>query len=224
MELYRIPSASLLGVVIACWMASCGERTKTGAEQGNREQVVDSLAGQTTGGADTLGMPATVAEIRQAHAAIVTKLGEGRLDSTSFSYSCDDEKNGTVSYYSDNGQLRMVVHRYNEYDHYSAEDTYFVQDSTLFFAFLKRVAWSFTSGPEGATKDDITELRVYVVDQQPVQCLEKKFTVHSHADSNPTSEEVPSREVDCIAMNRVIEPYRALLKHQHHPTAGCLGE
>lgn len=209
---------------MACWGAACGERIKTGAEQPDQEQGADTLTGQNTAAADTQGIPTTVDEIRQAHAAIMTKLDDGELDSASFTYSYHDKKKGTVSYYSDNGQLRMIVHRYSEYDHHSAEDTYFVQDSTLFFAYLTRVSWSFTSGPQGATKDDITERRVYLVDMQPVHCLEKKFTVHSHADANPRSEDVPNQEVDCSSIKAVTEPYRNLVKHLHDPTSGCLGE
>ena len=127
-----------------------------------------------------------------------------------------------ISYYVEKGQLRMIVRRYAEYDHHSAEDTYFVQDSTLFFAYLKRVLWSFTSGPEGATKDDITEQRIYLVDGQPVHCLEKKFTVLSHEAANPTSEEVPNKEVDCAEAQLVTDPYQMLLKYQHNPTSDCL--
>lgn len=34
--------------------------------------------------------------------------------------------------YTNNGNLKLAVHRYSEYDHYEAEDRYFVNDNELF--------------------------------------------------------------------------------------------
>lgn len=162
----------------------------------------------------------TVEDIQKAYASVMKQFGDGTLDSTSFKYSCQEEKGGTVTYFSDKGKLRMVVHRYHEYDHYFAVDRYFVEDNKLYFAYLNGVSWSFEDG--GGTRDNVTEQRIYVVNQQPVRCLEKKYVIRSNGIDNPLSETVPNKEVDCKAPASIIGPYRLLLKYQKNGTSGCL--
>jgi len=161
-------------------------------------------------------------DIQNAYAEIASELERGILDSSSFAYSCHDEKKGTISYFTARGQLRLIVHRYNEYDHYDAVDRYFVTDSMLFFVSSNSASWAFESGPEGSTRDNITERRTYLIDHQPVRCLEKKFVIRSQSIDNPSSETVPNNEVDCPPANEVMKLFQLLTKYRHKPTSGCL--
>ncbi|MGK6352881.1 hypothetical protein [Parapedobacter sp. DT-150] len=202
--------------------ASCTERTNTGAGQAEQGQMKDMSTAPVIVSATSDQVPRTVEDIQRTYAAIVAQKERGTLDSASFKYSCYNEKSGTVSYFSEKGRLRMIVHRYNEYDHHSAVDYYFVQDSTLFFVYLNRVSWAFESGPEGSTKDNITERRIYLVDQKPIRCLEKKFVVRSEVANNPRSESVANKEVNCTPSDSVNQPFWILAKYHNRNPPDCL--
>lgn len=168
---------------------------------------------------------ASVGDIQAAYSEVTERRKRGELDSVSFEYSCrEGETSGTVTYFSHDGDLQLVVHRYSEYSHYSAEDYYFVRDSALYFAFLKGVSWSFEDGPEGATRDNIRERRLYLLDQQPVKCLQKEYVIRSHANDNPRPETLANTEVDCASSSSsLLAAYRQLLQHRNNPPAsGCL--
>lgn len=184
--------------------------------------TLSSRTTQTPSATEAEKAPGNTREIQKAYAAITDKAEKGALDSTTFKYSCNGEKNGTVSYYTENGRLRLIVHQYNEYDHYSATDRYFVQDSTLFFVHRQNTTWSFESGPEGTTRDNITEQRIYLVNQKPVKCLEKKYTILSKAKNNPDPSTIPNKEINSSSIKSVITPYNVLTKHRQKPTQGCL--
>jgi hypothetical protein len=166
-------------------------------------------------------MLTTVADIQKRYSSVIKQLETGAMDSTSFKYSCQGEKGGTVTYFTDEGQLRLVIHRYHEYDHYSAVDCYFVENEKLYFAHLKGISWSFDDG--GGTIDNVKEQRIYVINQRPIRCLEKKYTIRSKASKNPHPESVANTEVDCKPPASIIGPYRILLKHIDNSTSGCLG-
>lgn len=166
----------------------------------------------------------SVEDIQDAYTGVVEQWDRGALDSVSFEYTCGNgERSGTVSYFSQEGNLRLIIHRYSEYSHYSAEDQYFVRDSILYFAFLKGISWTFEEGPEGSTRDNITEQRVYLLDMQPVKCLEKKYIIRSQVKENPLPESVPNKEVKCASSSSLVKSYHQLLQHHRNPPAsGCL--
>ena len=201
-------------------IAACNENSNHNTVNSNEAQKHDSVtASVSISNSDTI--PRHIEGIKKTYEMTLAQLKNGVLDSTSFKYSCNNERNGTVSYFLDKGALRMIVHRYNEYSHHSAEDYYFVKDSILFFTYFERVSWSF-DGPEGSTKDNVTEQRVYLIDQKPIRCLEKKFVVRSKESNNPKSETVANKEVSCASLESVINPFLVLLKHRENPTSTCL--
>lgn len=215
-------SAGFLLMLLFVCISACKERSGSNDKGSRRAREKDTGTDSLMRSGEPGQSQTSIEAIQKAYADIVTKLVSGALDSTAFKYSCHNEKSGTVSYFTESGQLRLIVHRYNEYDHFSAVDRYFVKDSTLFFAYTSSVTWAFESGPEGATRDNITEKRVYLVNEQPIKCLEKKFVIRSRAADNPRAETVPSREVDCPSAEAVRKPYRLLTKFRSKPTSGCL--
>ncbi len=166
----------------------------------------------------------SVEDIQKAYAVIAAQREARSLDSVVLEYSCNNgEKSGTVAYYSKDGEVNLIVHRYAEYSHYSAEDQYFVRDSMLFFAFLKGVSWSFEEGPEGSTRDNIKEKRIYLLDKKPVRCLEKNYVIRSQIKDNPDPETVPDREVDCGSSGSLLKSFAQLAEYrQNPPPSGCL--
>ncbi|WP_147273586.1 hypothetical protein [Pedobacter chinensis] len=169
-------------------------------------------------------VPSSVAEIKQAYKFTIEQLENKQLDSILIKYDCDHERTGIITYFSHQGKLSMIRHRYNEYDHYSATDEYFVKDDTLFFAYFKSVLWSFESGSavEGATKDNITEKRFYIFNQKPLQCLEKKYTFRSHAADNPAPETIMNKQVPCKTIEPIIKDFKRLLVFKNNSQHNCL--
>ena len=164
--------------------------------------------------------PNSIEAIQKNYEQITSQKSQGVLDSTGFKYNCNNEITGTVSYFTDKGHLRLVIHRYNEYDHHAAEEYYYIKDSTLFFVYNKELLWSFDSGPQGSTRDNYTEQRVYLIDEKPARCLEKKYEVRSHATNNPIPDSVPNKEVKCTA--DVLKSYLQVMKHRGNAPSGCL--
>jgi len=160
--------------------------------------------------------------IRATYAETLRLKNEGDLDSTAFKYSCNNEKSGQVVYYSSRGKLKLITHSYSEYDHFTSEDQYLLEDEQLCFVYQRSVTWSFESGPEGSTKDNITEKRMYLADDKPLKCLEKKFTIRSQATNNPKSEQVPSKEVNCSWSPGAEKEFKLLAKYYNKPAPSCL--
>lgn len=167
-------------------------------------------------------VPGHIEGIQKVYGKITEQLEKGVLDSTSFTYNCRNEIQGRVTYFSHNGKLRMIQHNFNKYDHHAAAEQFYTIDSTLFFVFTHTLLWSFDSGPEGATKDNITEQRVYFVDQKPVRCLEKKYIIRSAASTNPQPESIPNKEVTCSTSTNITEAFEKLVKYRFSHTKDCL--
>lgn len=201
-------------------LASCTQQPEKGTGQHQKIPIRDTLTDSVDTAFKVNRTLNRITEIQETYAAVVKQLEAGTLDSTSFKYSCQGEKGGTVTYISDRGKLQLIVHRYHEYDHYSAVDRYFVNEDKLYFTHLRGVSWSFEEG--GGTRDNIEEQRIYVVNQRPVQCLEKKYTIVSGASNNPLPDTVLNKEVSCKSPASVIGPYRILLKYREKGTTGCL--
>ncbi|RYG09962.1 MAG: hypothetical protein EOO07_22980, partial [Chitinophagaceae bacterium] len=158
-------------------------------------------------------VPKTIEEIKSLYTKTANQLEKGTLDSVSYKYSCNNERSGTVTYFSQGGSLKMVKHSYNEYDHFSATDQFFVSADTLYFAYYNRTLWSFESGQavEGATKDDITEQRFYIANNEALQCLEKKFAIRSNLPNQPTSAQVANKIIKCNDVKPILNEYNKLL-------------
>jgi hypothetical protein len=199
---------------------SCGQRRLN-----NDEASLDTNSSASN--ADTITAikkPASVKDIKQLYADINGKLQGGKLDSTSIKYDCSGERAGTVTYFSNNGELSMIRHRYSEYSHFSATDQYFVSDDKLFFAHLTGISWSFESGnaAAGATKDNILERRLYIVREKAVLCLEKRYVKRSHSSDNPQPANVESKQVDCKPLERVLKDFAKILAFRNSSGQDCL--
>lgn len=183
--------------LFVCLLFACQGRQEQ-HDLGSSHQL-DTLAKFNKENKKLTQAPSNLQEIKSAYTATMEKLAKNALDSISKSYNCNGERSGTVTYYHENNTLRLIKHVYAEYSHHEATDTYFVRDSSLFFAHFKRLNWSFESNAakEGATKDDITENRFYLVSQKPIQCLEKKYTIHSTSPDNSIAARTPNKTIAC---------------------------
>lgn len=200
--------------------AACADRSSPAAS-GSDPEIKDSVSKPSAITAiEPTELPSSEAEIRTAYSAI-TKMHKARvLDSNVFKYDCNGEKGGTITYFSDKGHLRMIVHRYHEYDHYSAVDEYYLKRDTLFFAYKKETSWSFEA--QDATRDSITEHRIYLLNEEPLRCLQKAYVIRSNAEKNPQPTSVSNNEVDCKAAHPVIKSLKALLKYRTKGPGKCL--
>lgn len=201
---------------------SCGQRKNT-----NNETLPDSNSASAESGESTAAkVPDSVEDIKQLYANLNGKLQGAMLDSTSVKYDCSGERSGTITYFSENGKLRIIKHVYNEYSHFSAVDQYFISDNKLFFAHLNGLSWSFQSGKAatGATTDNITEKRLYISREKPLLCLEKKYVKKSDATDNPLPESVESKQVDCKDSEQVLKGFGKLVAFKNNTDQDCLGK
>jgi hypothetical protein len=83
------------------------------------------------------------------------------------------------------------------------------------------VSWTF-DGAEGATRDDITEQRIYLVNELPVKCLEKKYSTRSNTTNNPRPETIANKEAKCRSAADILKPYRLLTKYHNKTAPACL--
>ncbi|TDQ08257.1 hypothetical protein [Pedobacter metabolipauper] len=210
--------------IVFLFLVSCGQSKESENREAVKKENIQDTPAVGTDPSSIAISPSSVEEIKQVYTATVNKLQSGSLDSTSFKYDCNGERRGTVTYFFDKGKLSIIKHAYSEYDHYSATDQYFVNDDELFFAHLKEVTWSFESGgaAEGATKDNITERRYYVVKEKSIHCLEKKYTIRSHSSDNPQPEQVQSKEVACKPASSLNVDFRKLIAFRTSSDHSCL--
>jgi len=155
-----------------------------------------------------------ISDIQKEYVAIQAKLAAGSMDSTSFNYNCHNETSGRVTYFFEGRNLRVVKQVYNEYDHFSAKDYYYLKDDSLIFVLYDRLTWSFDSdaGGQDATKDEITESRYYIINNKFANCLQKKFTVRSSSPNNPNTETVPNKKVNCSSFQPVYNKLKLLVR------------
>jgi len=201
-------------------LIACGQEKST--ETKTEDTTQQSAANEKKQEAEAL-KPNSVSTIKQAYATTVSQQKAGKIDSVSYNYNCQQERSGKITYFSKKGKLMMISHSYNEYDHFEATDQYFLYDNQLYFAYLNRSVWSFVSGEgDGVTKDDIAESRIYVVNNQSILCLEKKFTIKKSSKNNPNAADVPNKTIDCKIQKDLVKDFETLLRFKDKPNKDCL--
>jgi hypothetical protein len=169
---------------------------------------------------DVKGIPADIMGIKKAFAYTVSLRTQNKLDSVSFSYSCE-ETSGTIIYFYEAGKLRMIDYGYSEGDHGGSNEQYFIKDTTLYFVYNESDSWGFE--PDGiGTVDHIEETRTYIVNKQPVRCLEKNYFAHSRDKNYPNPpDSIQNMQISCPTYEEIIAPYQQILRFRNHPSKGC---
>lgn len=211
-----------LAYILVCFtLISCQQANKTKEATDSIQVKADTLPKAI---ANNVTNPTSIAEIKTAFAATNSKLQEKQLDSIAYKYNCNKERAGTITYFSNKGKLVLIKHSYNEYDHYTANDYYFISNDSLYFANLNSVYWSFESGgaAEAATKDDVTEQRIYIVNGKAEQCLEKKYTIHSINKNEKPAETAQNKQIDCKPLKPLLTSFNKLVAFQKNSSKDCL--
>lgn len=157
------------------------------------------------------GPPRNIAEIKKEFAVLNAKLQSKQLDSSGFMYECS-ETSGEAGFYYEGRQLRMVKH-FTADSHFSSVTCYYLKNDEIFFILKDDTVWSFDGGSaeKPVTKDDISQQRIYLVEGNPVKCLEKEFTIRS-TGSNPDPGKIPNRETECN-VQELMKDYLRVLKN-----------
>lgn len=157
----------------------------------------------------------TIDDIKKEYASINSMLTSKKLDSTQFSYNCD-EREGEVTFYYKDKKLAAVKDFYAEHSHFSSSTTYFVKNDQVFFIFNEETVWNFDEGgtPEKPeTKDDIKEKRIYILDNKAVQCFEKNYSIRSKGN-NKNPETISNRETKCD-ITELMKKYQLILNNKN---------
>lgn len=157
-------------------------------------------------------IPQNIDEIKKEFAVLNEKLLAKKLDSTGFDYNCEEEE-GEVHFYYENQKLKMVKHFYGD-SHFSSITKYYVKNDQVFFIFKDDTLWQFDGGtPEKPiTKDSINQQRIYLQNGNPIQCLEKSYTIRS-VGKNVDPETVPNKEGKCD-IKELMKNYQTILKNK----------
>lgn len=106
--------------------------------------------------------------------------------------------------------------------HFSSLTKYYVKNDHVFFIFKDDTLWQFDGGtPEKPiTKDSITQQRIYLQHENPIQCLEKSYTIRS-VGKNADPGKVPNKEVKCD-VKELMTIYQSILKNKDKKDIPCL--
>lgn len=210
----------LLFPILIC----CQQQPKTVQDQSVEKDSIITTPVRRTDTIAQIQNPASLAEIKNLYATVTSRLTRKTLDSTTRKYNCSNERIGTITYYTDRGKLAIIKHIYNEHDHFSATDIYYVADGNLYFAYRNAVTWEFVSGEaaEGITKDNITEQRTYIAREKAILCLEKKYEKFSNSEANPRAADVASKEVNCKSVQSLITDFNLLVAFRNKEKHDCL--
>ena len=189
-------------------------------EPGKRIRTEDHRPVSKDTSAVTESAPQTTDEIKREFTVLNDKLLARQLDSAGFKYNCD-EVEGEVYLYYENKKLKMVKHFFAD-SHFSSLTKYFVKSDQVFFIFKDDTLWQFDGGtPEKPiTKDSINQQRIYLKDENPIQCLEKNYTIRS-VGKNADPEKIPNRDVKCD-VKELMSRYHHLLKNKDQKSIECL--
>lgn len=157
----------------------------------------------------------TIADIKKEYTVISDLLDSKKLDSTIFNYNCN-EREGEVTFYYQNKELKMVKDFYAEHSHFSSSTKYFVKNDQVFFIFNDETVWNFDDGgtPEKPeTKDDIKERRIYILNQKAAQCFEKNYSIRSKGN-NQDPNNVANKEARCD-ISEFMQKYHLVLKNKN---------
>ncbi|MCX8532573.1 hypothetical protein [Chryseobacterium luquanense] len=188
-------------------------------ENKNKESIdvkssSDSLQNISTKDSLKNNSPQNIDEIKVEYESLNNQLIAKKLDSASFDYECD-EISGNVVYYSSNGELKSIKHFYAD-SHFSSVENYYLKNGKPFFIFKDDTVWNFDGGtPEKPeTKDEVEQQRIYIVNEKPVECLEKKFTIKSSSKNNPKPENVQNIQSKNCSYSELQKIFEVLLKNK----------
>lgn len=159
-----------------------------------------------------------ISDVRAKFSEITGKVHDEKLEKEELYYDCPDyPEEGSVSYYSENGEVKMVEIENIEGDHGGSTVQYYLWDNQLFFVYYRRSYWSFDnneSSENPQTVDTFIEQRFYFHKGEAVKCLDKTYKVYSARDINANSENTPNVEKDCHGAENLISEVNQLLKFQ----------
>lgn len=201
-------------------IVSCKKESRPDAQKMSVSQ--DSMPVKNNPDALSDDFVKSVEDIKREYAAVSGLLALKKLDSSSFTYFCN-EREGEIILYKQDGRIRMVKDFYSEHSHLSLSTQYFIKNDRVFFIFQDKSSWNFDGGtPEKAeTKDDITEKRIYILNSKAVQCLEKTYSIRSRGN-NQDPDKIASRETKCD-ISELMKNYQAIIRNKDKKgEAGCL--
>lgn len=185
----------------------------------NSKEIFQPSANPDRSAAQTVSAPADSSDpadsIRKEYNRLHALLEAKKLTTKGFTYNCNEEPSGEVTFYSDKGEIKVIRHSYAEHSHFSAVEQYFIKNGKPFFIFREEAVWSFDGGTseKHITKDDITETRIYIQNGKPIRCLEKIYSIRSDGSEKPDPAKIPGKEIPCT-IEGLMKTYELLIKNK----------
>lgn len=199
-----------LSLLLLAMLAACTPKPLPTAttEKISAPATSSQPAKEDPGPEDVSGVPTDMQSIKKAYAYIITQRERNAFDSNSFDISCG-ENNGTVKYFFEGSDLRLIDCNITEGEYLTVTERYFLKDTTLFFVYTGNDHWSYVSG--NGTRNMVNELRTYILNRQPVKCLGKTYEINSDKDDTPP-ENMPNKETDCTSFEKMDDDYHMWLR------------
>ncbi|MCJ7936000.1 MAG: hypothetical protein MUW56_20820 [Chryseobacterium sp.] len=213
--------AIFVTVFFACLISCKNDQNKTDSQSGPGAGIATVKKGTKP----PENGPDIIENIRKEYNILHGQMEAKQFKTSDFTYDCNNEISGKAIYYSEQGDIRVIEHSYAEHDHFSGIVQYFIKNGKVFFIYREETVWNFDGGtPEKpVTKDDTTETRIYVENDQPVQCLEKMYSIRSNTAAKPSPDNIPGKEVSCN-IGELMKAYQSLInsKDQKGEVRKCL--
>lgn len=159
-------------------------------------------------------VPSSIEEIRAAYTRTITQYAHHEFDSVSQNYNCGDS-HGTVTYFSEYGKLRMIIHHSFLDDLEDDNEQFFIQDDHLYFVYNANYYWHAKSDDEPKVKTEIRESRTYIVNDEKIKCLYKTIRLD-------TTVVAKNEDIDCGGYQPLSILYETLLRFKGSDETGCL--
>ncbi|MBL6445145.1 hypothetical protein JMN32_02420 [Fulvivirga sp. 29W222] len=175
-----------------------------------------SLAHLTAQSQDT---ETIIKDIRSKYATVMGLKDKEALTVEVLEYRCPDfPEEGTITYYSQDEEVKLIEHSFSEGDHYGGKNQYLVWEGKLFFYFSDVGYWTFDMGtgdedePVSQTKDIITESRFYFDNEEAVKCLSKNYEIRSRDAEKVKPENIPNEEINCFDSPEIMHKFKAIME------------
>lgn len=209
-------------LLIPCFVIlfSCENKNKNSNSEVQKSENTDSNSKNRV---SENASPENIEEIKAEFAALNNQLITKKLDSSVFEYECN-EITGNVVFYTSGGDLQSIKHFYSD-SHFSSVENYYMKNGKPYFILKQDAGWSFDGGtPEKPeTKDNIEEQRIYIVNDEAIACLEKKYTIRSGSANNPNPENIKNAESKNCSYPKLQKTFATLIKNKEKMgKIGCI--
>ncbi|MCI5057707.1 MAG: hypothetical protein MRY83_16450 [Flavobacteriales bacterium] len=167
-----------------------------------------------------------IEKIRQLYKVVIGQKQDSILTIKTKYYNCPDyPEEGSVTYYHNNNDIRLIELNYSDGGHSGAQEQFFVENGKLFFHFFDMSYWTFVdSEGEQKTKDVFIQERTYFDNGKVIKCLSKEFSSNDGENVQDLSQKTPNKEIVDCGRDELLRKFKTLIQKESASNLGCIWE